>query len=228
MRRQGANDAAFVNYQKRPFMSEPESIDYFFSLASPWCYLGSRAFQGVALRTEAKVHFKPMDLGKVINAAGGKPLKERPAPLQGYRLVELQRWSQIRNLSLTLWPKYFTSDTSLSHRMVLAAVEDKLNVFSFVNAVSEAKWAKEMDIADPDTLMALANKGGLDGRALLEKAADPHLRIRENELTEEAVSRQVFGAPFFFYRGEPFWGQDRLEQLEDALVIARPALTMRG
>jgi len=209
-------------------MHEPESIDYFFSLASPWCYLGSRAFQGVILRTEAKVQFKPMDLGKVINAAGGKPLKERPAPLQGYRLVELQRWSHIRNLNLTLWPKYFTSDASLSHRMVLAAVEDKLNVFSFLNAVSEAKWAKEMDISDPDTLIALADKSGLDGRAILKRAADPHLRIRENELTEEAVSRQVFGAPFFFYRGEPFWGQDRLEQLEDALVIARPPLTMRG
>jgi 2-hydroxychromene-2-carboxylate isomerase len=40
-------------------------------------------------------------------------------------------------------------------------------------------------------------------------------------LTEEARLRQVFGAPFYFYRNEPFWGQDRLEMLEDVIQSDR-------
>jgi hypothetical protein len=40
----------------------------------------------------------------------------------------------------------------------------------------------------------------------------------------------LFGAPFYFYRGEPFWGQDRHDQLEAAIVSASvpilPAATM--
>ncbi len=43
------------------------------------------------------------------------------------------------------------------------------------------------------------------------------LREREAALTREAIGRQVFGAPFYFFRDEPFWGQDRLDLLEAAI-----------
>jgi len=36
--------------------------------------------------------------------------------------------------------------------------------------------------------------------------------------TEEAIERQVFGAPTYFYRDKPYWGQDRLDFLERALA----------
>ena len=37
---------------------------------------------------------------------------------------------------------------------------------------------------------------------------------------EEAVTRGVFGAPFYFIGEEGFWGQDRLSYLDDALARA--------
>jgi 2-hydroxychromene-2-carboxylate isomerase len=37
-------------------------------------------------------------------------------------------------------------------------------------------------------------------------------------LTQEAIDRQIFGAPTYVYRGEPFWGQDRLDFLDRALA----------
>ena len=35
--------------------------------------------------------------------------------------------------------------------------------------------------------------------------------------SQEAINSDVFGAPSYVYNGEVFWGQDRLDYLEDAL-----------
>jgi 2-hydroxychromene-2-carboxylate isomerase len=207
-------------------MQKPE-IEYFFSLASPWTYMGSREFEKLVGRTDVPVVFKPISLGRVIIAAGGKQLKDRPAPIQGYRLIELQRWRQIRNIDLVLWPKHFTADPSLSHRMVLAALDMEASVFPFLHAVSEAKWTFEKDVGDPEILREIADTSGLNGKELLLRAADPSFIEREEKLTAEAIDRFVFGAPFFIYRGEPFWGQDRLQQLEEAIVTGRASFTGR-
>jgi 2-hydroxychromene-2-carboxylate isomerase len=36
----------------------------------------------------------------------------------------------------------------------------------------------------------------------------------------------VFGTPFFFYENEPFWGQDRLDMLEDLIVSNRAPIAL--
>ena len=33
-------------------------------------------------------------------------------------------------------------------------------------------------------------------------------------LLDAAIERGVFGSPYFVVDGEPFWGSDRLEQME--------------
>jgi 2-hydroxychromene-2-carboxylate isomerase len=192
-------------------------IDYYFSFISLWSYVGSLAFQDVVKRHDAQVTFKPIKLLEVFAAGGGKPVRERPAQRQAYRLVEMQRWSRKRNIPLTLQPKFYPADPSRGHRMLLAAARDGQDVTAFAHAGLKAVWADELDIADADTLIALADRSGLDGAALLAAADDPALHEREAALTREAIDRQLFGAPFYFYRDEPFWGQDRLEHLDEAL-----------
>ncbi len=78
--------------------------------------------------------------------------------------------------------------------------------------------------ADPATLVQLADGTGLDGAALLAASENPALRTEEAAFTREAIERNVFGAPFFLWQGEPFWGQDRLDMLEAAIVSGRPPI----
>lgn len=70
--------------------------------------------------------------------------------------------------------------------------------------------------------MRLADASGLPGRTLLAASDDPALLAEERRLTEEAIQRKVFGAPYYFFRGEPFWGQDRLEMLDAVIASGRP------
>ena len=70
----------------------PRSIDYWFSLASPWAFLGHQPFLDLAKAHEVAVHYRPVDLGEVFPHTGGLPLPKRHPARQRYRILELQRW----------------------------------------------------------------------------------------------------------------------------------------
>jgi 2-hydroxychromene-2-carboxylate isomerase len=209
--------------RKRSQMIEAEPrVEYFFSFISLWSYIGSLVFQDIISQHDLRVDFKPIDLLAIFAAGGSKPVRERSPQRQAYRLVEMERWKRIRNIPLVTWPKFYPADPTLGHRMVLAAASEGKNVTAFAHAGLRAVWADELNVEDEATLVDLANGSGLDGHRLLARAQlQPELAARESELTREAIDRQLFGAPFYFYRGEPFWGQDRLDQLEAAIVTKR-------
>jgi 2-hydroxychromene-2-carboxylate isomerase len=68
---------------------------------------------------------------------------------------------------------------------------------------------------------AVATEVGLDGEALVRDAAADDVKAEYRRYTDEAIGRGVFGSPFYFFEGERFWGQDRLEHLERAIEKAR-------
>lgn len=203
-------------------MTEPgRTVDYYFSFISLYSYIGCRALRALAARRKLEIVHKPVDLMAVFAATGGLPVKQRATQRQAYRLVEMQRWAAARHIPLVLHPKFYPADPSRGHRMLLAALRQGQDVAAFADAALKAVWADEQNVADADTLLRLADASGLDGRSLLATSEDPALAERAEDLTQEAIARQVFGAPFFFYRDEPFWGQDRLEMLEDAITTQR-------
>lgn len=209
--------------------NEKPVIEYYFSFISLWSYVGSDAFDALVRKHDATVIFKPIDLLAIFAAGGGKPVKERAPARQAYRLVEMQRWREIRGIDLVLHPKFYPADPAVGHRLLLAALHQGQDVRAFVHAALRAVWADELDIADPSTLLRLARENGLENaEALLEQSREPAMHAREAALTQEAIERQVFGAPFYFYRDEPFWGQDRLDLLDAALASGRePVLAPR-
>ena len=44
----------------------------------------------------------------------------------------------------------------------------------------------------------------------------------------EAIEAGVFGSPAYVLEGEVFWGQDRLDLLEDALASGRAPFTAKS
>ncbi len=85
-------------------------------------------------------------------------------------------------------------------------------------AMLAAVWAEDRDIADAGTLTAIADENGMDGAALLVAAETDAVKAAYDANTAEAIERGVFGAPAYIYNDELFWGQDRLEFLDQALA----------
>ncbi|MGH6798868.1 MAG: 2-hydroxychromene-2-carboxylate isomerase [Roseiarcus sp.] len=200
-------------------MSMGAAIDYYLTPVSPWTYLGHERLAVIAGRHGAAIRCKPVDFGKIFAVSGGLPLGKRAPQRQAYRLFELKRWRDFLGIELTLEPRFFPAPADLAAKLILAAPETAQ--FRLVGALLRAIWAEERDIADPATAQAIAESCGLDGAALLRAAEGPALKARYEDLTREAIDRQVFGAPTYIFRDEPFWGQDRLDFLERVVAMDR-------
>jgi 2-hydroxychromene-2-carboxylate isomerase len=77
-----------------------------------------------------------------------------------------------------------------------------------------AVWAGEKNIADAGMIAEIATRHGIADAA----AAVARGKAAYESNTQEALARQVFGAPTYAYRDELFWGQDRLDFLDRALA----------
>jgi 2-hydroxychromene-2-carboxylate isomerase len=94
------------------------------------------------------------------------------------------------------------------------------DVSDLSQAIMAAIWVADRNVEDEQTLVAIAESLRLDGEATLARAKDPKTELIYMRYTNEAISRGVFGAPFYFFRGEGFWGQDRLDMLDRTIAAA--------
>jgi 2-hydroxychromene-2-carboxylate isomerase len=99
------------------------SIDYWFSLASPWAFLGHDPLLKLAKAHDASVVYKPVFLPDVFKETGGVPLPQRAPARQRYRMLELQRWREFRGVPLKLRPKHWPFDPKPGDCCVTAIVE---------------------------------------------------------------------------------------------------------
>ncbi|MDQ0392572.1 2-hydroxychromene-2-carboxylate isomerase [Labrys monachus] len=198
-----------------------QHLDYYFSLSSPWAYIGHARLMEIAGRHGLAISCKPVQLGEVFAETGGLPLARRHPVRQRYRSLELQRWRARLGLDFHLQPKYWPFDVALADRFVIAVEAGGADTGAFLARAFPAVWEQERDLADEAVLLELAREAGLDGEALLplarsEAAAQAYERNRA-----DALSSDVFGSPSYVLGGEVFWGQDRLELLDDALCSGR-------
>lgn len=193
-------------------------LDYYISLNSPWTYLGGARLATIAQQHNLAVQVMPVDYASIFAATGGLPLPKRAPERQAYRLRELDRWREYLGLPLNLQPRYFPADETLAAQLVLAA-DLGADTLALANAIGRAVWAEERNIADPETLAAIVTVMGLDAQQALEAARQPEIAERRAALTQQAIQAGVFGAPSYVLDGEIFWGQDRLDFLERALIL---------
>ena len=197
-----------------------KTVEYFMAPASPWAYLGHQRFVAIAKKHHANIELKPADIAKVFGATGGVPVAQRPVQRQAYRLAELTRWSAYLQMPLNLHPKFFPVSGELASKLIIAAQHttnaDKAMDLAF--ALGRAVWAEEKNIADADTLASIADGLGLQGAELLQLAAGDAVAADYARHTDDALAAQIFGVPWYRVNGEGYWGQDRLDFVERALM----------
>jgi 2-hydroxychromene-2-carboxylate isomerase len=201
----------------------PVTIDYYLSLNSPWTFMGSALLAEVAKRNGADVNVKPAKFGPIFEKTGGLPLPKRSPERRAYRLMELKRWREVRNIPLILQPKNSPSDDAAATRLVIAAKLQGNDAHRLATEFGRAIWELDEPLGEPAVMAAAAKRAGLDTAALRAGGpSDAELDQLYEQYTQEALAAGVFGAPSYVLpSGEFFWGQDRLEMLERALKMLR-------
>jgi 2-hydroxychromene-2-carboxylate isomerase len=198
-----------------------DHIDYFFTTVSPFAWLGHRHLMALASKHEKSVRFRPVNLGEVFANSGSVPLAQRSAVRQRYRLVELQRIALMRGVHLNPQPAHFPTNSELADRTVIALAEAGRGAADFAQAVGEAVWSLDLDIADEVVLARLLEETGHDAAHFIEAAKSQHAADIRLQNTKDAMAADAIGSPSYVYKGEVFWGQDRIDLLDHMIETGR-------
>lgn len=145
-------------------------INYYFTLVSPWAYIGDALFKSIVRKHGVAVDYRPVNLGRLFPNSGGLPLGQRHPLRQQYRLVELQRWREKRGLSFAIKPNNWPFDPSLGDRCALALVQAGFDPAGFISAAFRCVFEQERGLADRAVIADVLKACGADAEKILAAA----------------------------------------------------------
>ena len=194
---------------------ERRAIDFYFDFSSPYSYIASEWVEALAARHGRTVNWKAILLGATFAAAELRPPVAHPIK-RDYSLLDFERSARFAGVPLVM-PARFPIPTQNAAR-VFWWLHDRgdadANASAWARHGLRAYFARGLDLCDVQCLRALSVEFGLDAAEVEAVWNDPEWKTRLKEVNEAAIAAGVFGAPFFVIDGEPFWGHDRLPQIE--------------
>jgi len=194
-------------------------LEYFYDYVSPFSYLANSQLPVLAARTGAEVIYRPMLLGGVMKATGNQPPLAVPAKGK-YMFIELERWAARYGIPLIM-NSHFPINTVGVMRGALVAQE--LGQFpAYHEAMFRSMWCESGNLADEGVWREVMQKAGVDAEHIAKGTQEASIKDKLKANTTEAVERGAFGAPTMFVGDHLFFGNDRLDFVEEALT-ALPA-----
>ncbi|UTW48863.1 2-hydroxychromene-2-carboxylate isomerase [Bacterioplanoides sp. SCSIO 12839] len=191
------------------------TIEFYFDFGSPMAYLAHKRFDYLREKYDVNIEYRPMLLGGVHKATKNQP----PAaiPVKGMYLLkhDVPRFVKRYQVPFKMNP-HFPVNTLPLMRGCFAA--EKLGVAeAYNNVMFDALWNQGLNMADPEVIKQVLLDNDLPADELLAATQDPAVKQQLIDATEAAVKRNCFGAPTMFVEGEMFFGQDRLDFVEEIL-----------
>ncbi len=193
------------------------SVDFYYDFSSPNAYFAFAQLPKIAERHGASIVYRPFFLGGLFKLLGAPQTPGMLTPEKAsHGSRDLVRWSKKYDIPFRP-PSRFPMNSLNALRTAMLLDELGIDHHAYAKAVFEAYWVNDADISDPEVLGKILDGLGQDGKAILARTAEPAVKERLKNATEEARSRGVFGAPVCIVGDELFFGKDRLEFVEDAL-----------
>ncbi len=193
-------------------------IDFWFDFSSPYGYLLSERIDEVAARYGRQVRWHPILLGVVFQSTGSAPLTLQNAPKAAYSLHDFARSARFMGVAYR-HPTLFPLPTQNAARAFYwLHGQDCALARRFAHAAYRALFVDNRDISAPDTVLEIAADLGVDRSRLQVALQSPEIKARLKDEVEQAMKAGVFGSPHVIIDGEPFFGADRLPQIEKWLA----------
>jgi 2-hydroxychromene-2-carboxylate isomerase len=191
----------------------PAPIDFYFDFSSPYGYLASEKIEAIAAKHGRSVSFKPMLLGVIFKQTGAAPLTN--VPLKGdYSKRDFTRSARLLDVPFRM-PGKFPISTQVAARIVLWIAQSNVESSrAAVHALYRAYFTQGVDISEPGKAVEVAAQVGVDASAIHAAVESAPVKDFLRRANEEAIAAGVCGSPYIVVDGEPFWGSDRLDQVD--------------
>ncbi|MGH8799148.1 MAG: 2-hydroxychromene-2-carboxylate isomerase [Casimicrobiaceae bacterium] len=191
----------------------PAPLEFYFDFSSPYGFLASERIEAIAARHARGIVWHPILLGAVFKQTGAVPLTQ--VPLKGdYAKRDFARSARLHGVAFRM-PSLFPIPTQAPARIVLwLERQQPALAVGALHALYRGFFVDDVDISNPDRAAAVVARSGVDEAAARAAVDDPAIKDALKAENEKAIAAGVFGSPFVVVDGEPFWGMDRLEQVD--------------
>lgn len=189
------------------------AIDFYFDFSSPYGYLAAQKIDVLAATHGRAVNWRPILLGAVFKITGGRPLPE--LPLKGdYARRDFVRSAKFHGIAFRIPSVFPTSTVSAVRAFYWLQGRDPQQAVALAKALYRAYFVDDLDISRIEIVARVAQMLGIHPDDLTAALNDPAVKDRTRAEVEAAIAAGVFGSPYVIVDGEPFWGVDRLDQVE--------------
>jgi 2-hydroxychromene-2-carboxylate isomerase len=191
-----------------------KKVEFLFDVGSPTAYLAYTQLPGIAEKTAAEILWTPILLGGLFKAVGN----QSPAflkPKSEWMSKDIPRFAKRYGVPFRS-NEHFPVNTLPLMRGAIAAQEDG-TLGKYLNCVFRAMWVDSKKMDDPEIIGKTLTQDGLDAEHIFARVQEQSVKDLLIHNTEEAAKRGAFGAPTFFVGTDMFFGQDRLDFVEEFL-----------
>ena len=192
-------------------------VEFYFDFSSPYGYFAAAKIDALAARYDRATVWRPILLGAIFKVTGQQPLTT--IPMKGsYALHDLSRSARWFEVPFKMPAKFPIATTAACRAYYWLYDRDPAAAKILAQALYRAYFAEDRDISNPEVTVNVAVKLGHDKEAVAQALNDAAVKERLKGEVDAAVERGVFGSPYIVVDGEPFWGSDRLDQVEQWLA----------
>ncbi|MFJ2357582.1 2-hydroxychromene-2-carboxylate isomerase [Pseudomonas fluorescens] len=193
-----------------------KTVEFYFDLGSPATYLAYTQLPKICAQTGSQLIYIPMLLGGVFKATGNASPAMIPAKGR-YMFEDLDRYAKRYDVPLKFNPHFPINTLTLMRAVTGIQLHQPERFQAFIDCLFKALWVEGRPLDEPATVAAVLSEHGFAPDEVLALTNDESVKAVLKENTETAVKRGVFGAPSMFIGNQMFFGQDRLNFVEEAL-----------
>ncbi len=188
-------------------------IEFWFDFASGYAYFAALEIEPLAERYGRTVLWRPFTLGTAFKVTGAQGLSRTPLKRE-YARRDWQRLARLKGVPFNLPADHPKVGLPAIRAFYHLERKDPHAAARLAKHIIVGYFREGLDTDDPDAIVRLASLLGLDPDMMLAGMIDPEIKTLARRCGEEGVTRGVFGSPWIFVDGEPFWGSDRLPMVE--------------
>jgi len=204
-------------------VSDSPRVEFLFDFGSPNAFLSHKAIPAIEARSGSHFEYVPVLLGGIFKATGNQSPAAAFAHIRNkpqYERLEVERFVRKHGIKGFGYSPFFPVNTLSIMRGAVAARE--IGVFErYVDEMYRHMWVDHKKLDDPAVIAAALSESGLDAERLMAASTSPAVKAELIANTERAVERGVFGSPTFFVDDEMWFGKDRLDEVERAILQKR-------
>ena len=191
----------------------PSPIEFYFDFSSPYGYIASEKIDALAARHARDVAWRPIMLGVVFKATGGAPLPSIPLKWP-YSVRDIARTAKFHEVEYRPPPVFPIATVSPCRAFYWMDGREPVRAKQLARALYRAYFVEGLDISKAENTVAVCERSGLRAEEVRAALADQAIKDRLRSEIDKAIARGVFGSPYIIIDGEPFWGSDRLDQID--------------